>query len=210
MHLLFCLYIYVYIESNTSDREEVSHISGVLQDYYEPISSAGYVGGSRNEEYTGRYHSNNNSNEFDPMATATTTIKKKPSLLEQRPSHQRHKKLWERQEVASQRELEREALRHQVPREETVTRSQTMRQYHSHRDIVEHQQPSSSERRHYYQEEQENYKSNQHHDTMLDSIYGNYLSDNVTRSRSERRPSPTRRMHNNNNNITPPIMGGYF
>ncbi|KAI7850779.1 hypothetical protein BDC45DRAFT_517124 [Circinella umbellata] len=195
------------LQENTNRGTE-SHISGVLQEYNEPTSPARFIG-SKDENYTGHYH----SNEFDSMATTTTTIKKKPSLLEQRPSHQRHKKLWERQEAPSRRELEREALRHhqdQVAQEETVTRSQTMRQYHPRRDIVEPSTSTSSQRRHYYQEDQENYKNNQHPDDMLDSIYGNYLSDNVTRSYSERRSSPTRRMHNKNNNITPPIMGGYF
>ncbi|KAI9269260.1 hypothetical protein BDA99DRAFT_503995 [Phascolomyces articulosus] len=210
-------------ESDTSDWEGESHVSRVLREYHEKkrVPLPRYLISREEEMNHTRQHRGN------PMEMTTTPPKKKPSLLEQRPSHQRHKKLWEQQEMPSQRELEREALRHhphQVPREEiTMTRSQTMRQYpqhHHHRDILESPLPSSRyERRPHYQEEEyqqrgerrNDYSPHRQDDDILDTVYGDYLSDShVTRSRSERGPS-SRRMHNNNMNITPPtLMGGYF
>ncbi|KAI8143629.1 hypothetical protein BJV82DRAFT_611181 [Fennellomyces sp. T-0311] len=167
-------------ESDASDWEGESHVSRVLREHYEKRRQPLPRWLSRNED------------SHTPLTAAS--MNKKPSLLEQRPSHRRHQKLWEQQEVPSQRELEREALRHQVPREEAVTRSQTMRHQRPRRDLS----PPTYPQKHHHHEEQND---------VLDTIYNNYLSDqSVVRSRSERRyQSSSRKMQ-----VVPPMVGGYF
>ncbi|KAI9495866.1 hypothetical protein BDB00DRAFT_870088 [Zychaea mexicana] len=207
-------------ESDASDWEGESHVSRVLREYYEKKRAPlPHYLTSREDDSGLRRHQNIN-NQYDSVALATGTVRKKPSLLEQRPSHRRYQKLWEQQEVPSQRELEREALR-QVPREDPpVLRSQSMRNpHHSHRRRDNTPGPQPQARRHYDQvaavaEGRRQYPqhgddgrqdSDSNNDDVLSTIYGDYyLSESVTRSKSERRPSP-RRMQD-----TPTMVGGYF